>query len=155
MISKYKLKISGKNIDYFIHLLISKGIKILELAKYQDYFIIVVDLEDYKKIKKIKTSYKITVLRIYGVSHLKNIFNNYLSFIICFFICCILIFLTSCMIFDIEIITSSKTLTKQILEDLKVRGVYKYQFKVGYNRKNQIIKEILAEEKDTIEWLEI
>ena len=53
MISKYKLKISGKNIDYFIHLLISKGIKILELAKYQDYFIIVVDLEDYKKMDKL------------------------------------------------------------------------------------------------------
>lgn len=155
MISKYRLKITGKNIDYFIHLLISKDIKILELTKFKDFFIIVVDQEDYKKIKKIKTSYKISIVRIYGLTHLKKVIKTYLSFIISFFICCILLFLTSCLIFDIEIVTSSKTLTKEILEDLKVRGIYKYQFKVGFKRKEQIIKEILNEEKDTIEWLEI
>lgn len=155
MKSKYKLKISGKNNNYFLHLLISKGINIYSLDKKKGYFYLIVDKEDYQKIKKIKTSYKISVVKEYGLIYLKKIFINNLSFVISFLVCCSLFLFISNLILDIEVVTSDKHLKKIILEDLKVRGIYKYQLKSDYNKRSKITKEIIEEEKDKIEWLEI
>ena len=155
MRSKYKLKISGKNNDYFLHLLISKGINIYSLEKNKGYFFLIVDREDYKKIKKIKTSYKINIVKVYGLLYLKKIFIENLSFVISFLICSILLVLASNLILDIEVVTNDNHLKKVMLEDLKERGIYKYTFKSSFDRRSKVIKEIIEEEKDTIEWFEI
>lgn len=155
MISRIKLKITGKNLDYFLNLLISHKINIEVIEKTRKHLVIIVSDKDYKKLKKIKTSYKIRVIKVYGLLYIKYLLDNYYSFIICFFISLFLLILCSNLILDIEVVSSNKTLTKTILEDLKVRGISKYKFKSSYNRKNKIVEEILDEENDTIEWLEI
>lgn len=155
MISKIKLKVTGRNSDYFLNLLISKGINIEVSEKNRKNLIITVSEKDYKKIKEIKTSYKIRVVKVYGVLYIKHLINNYLSFIISFIICMGLLILCSNLIIDIDVVSSNNSLKKTILEDLKVRGISKYKFKVSYDRRTRIINEILEEENDTIEWLEI
>ena len=155
MISKITLKITGRNSDYFTNILISKNINFSVINKTRKELIITVSDRDYKKIKSIKTSYKIKVIRVYGLLYIKYLFKNYLSFIISFFICIMLVIITSNLILEIDINSNNTNLEKTILEDLKVRGISKYRFKVNYDKKRKIVNEILNEERDTIEWLEI
>lgn len=155
MISKIKLKITGRNSDYFLNTLISKNINFTVNDKNRKNLIITVGDREYKKIKEIKTSYKIKVIQVYGLLYIKHLFNNYLSFIISFFICIALLLLISNLTLDINVISSNNNLKKTILEDLKVRGVSKYRFKINYEKRVRIINEILEEENDSIEWLEI
>lgn len=155
MISKITLKITGRNSDYFLNTLISKSINFLVLDKTRKELVITVTDNDYKKIKNIKTSYKIKVIRVYGLLYIKYLIKNYFSFIISFFICIFFFILISNLVLEIDINSSNSNIKKIILEDLKVRGISKYRFKVGYSRRRVIVDQILKEERDTIEWLEI
>ncbi len=155
MISKIKLKITGKNPDYFLHVLINNGINIDSFEKNKKSMTFIVGDRDYQKIKKIKTSYKIRIVKVYGFLYIKYLFKTYFSFIVSFFICLLLLLISSNFVFKIDIISSNSRLKKIVLEDLKVRGIFKYSFKSSYTTRTKIIKEILEEENDTIEWLEI
>ena len=155
MKSKYKIKISGRNINYFLNTLISKGVFFELIDKDRKNLIILVDEGNYTIIKNIKTSYKISIINFYGFNHIKSIFKQYYSFIISFFICIILLVITSNFIFNIQINSNNEKLVKIIREDLKVRGVSKYKFKKNYKEREKIISEIVKEENNNIEWLEI
>ena len=56
---KYKVLISGKNPDYFLKKVISNKINIYDICKNYNELIIVVDKDGFKKLNKLKTSYKI------------------------------------------------------------------------------------------------
>lgn len=155
MRSKIKLSITGRNINYFLNLLINKNILIEVISKSRNKLVILTDIDNYEKIKKIKTSYKIRVINVYGLLYIKHLLKAYLFFIICFFISIGIIIFSSKLIFSIDVVSSNNNLNKTILEDLKVRGISKYKFKVSFNKKTSIINEILDEENDTIEWLEL
>ena len=71
MTSKYKVVIEGKNPDYFINELIKNNIYIYDLEKEYKKLIIVISLDDYNKLKKIKTSYKFYIIDSYGVVKFK------------------------------------------------------------------------------------
>ena len=153
--SRIKLKITGKNIEYFLNLLFVKNINLDVLSKDRNSMIIVVSSEDYNIIKTIKTTYKIKVLKVYGFLYIKYLLKTYSCFIISFFIFFLIIITISNLILNIDVISNNSSLKKSILEDLKVRGISKYRFKVGYYTKQKIINEILDEENDKIEWMEI
>ena len=153
--SRIKLKITGKNIEYFLNLLFVKNINLDVLSKDRNSMIIVVSSEDYNIIKTIKTTYKIKVLKVYGFLYIKYLLKTYSCFIISFFIFFLIIITISNLILNIDVISNNSSLKKSILEDLKVRGISKYRFKVDYYTKQKIINEILDEENDKIEWMEI
>lgn len=155
MKTKYRIRIKGKNCDYFLNLLIQKKISIYSFEKEDSNYILLIDQDDYKKVKKIKTSYQIDVLDIYGYSRLKSILRRHFTFVLSFLICFFLLIASSFFIFDISVLTSDSSLKKIILEDLKVRGVSRFQLQKSYSRRNQIIEEILEEEKNRIEWIEL
>ena len=155
MMNKYRISISGKNCDYFLNLLIQKNITIYSLKKDINNLIIDVSLEDYKKIKKIKTSYKIKVLDIYGYSHLINIIKNNWFFILSFFICLLLLIISSFFIYSVEVDSSNQYIRKMLLEDLKVRGISSFKIQKNYDYRQKVISEILEEERDYLEWLDI
>ena len=155
MINKYKIAIEGKNPDYFINELIKNSIYIYDLKKEYKKLIIVISLDDYNKLKKIKTSYKFYIIDSYGVIKIKYLCKKYLFFLICIFLgICLNIFLSK-LIFDVEVIHSDKYIRELVYNNLKEKGIYKYKFKVSYLEKEKIIKEILRKETDDIEWLEI
>lgn len=155
MINKYKIAIEGKNPDYFINELIKNSIYIYDLKKEYKKLIIVISLDDYNKLKKIKTSYKFYIIDSYGAIKIKYLCKKYLFFLICIFLgICLNIFLSK-LIFDVEVIHSDKYIREVVYNNLKEKGIYKYKFKVSYLEKEKIIKEILRKETDDIEWLEI
>lgn len=155
MISKYKVVIEGKNPDYFINELIKNNIYIYDLEKEYKKLIIVISLDDYNKLKKIKTSYKFYIIDSYGVVKFKYLVKKYLFFLICMFLgICLNIFLSK-LIFDVEVVHSNRYIREIVYNNLRERGIYKYRFKVNYLEKEKIIKEILKKESNDIEWLEI
>lgn len=153
--NRYILKITGKRLDTFILLLIRLKINFTKRKETKDYLIIEILEEDYNKLSKIKTTYKIEILKrkglIYFIHVLKVrklfIFISLLGFLF-------LIFLTN-ITFSINIIETDEEIRNIIKDDLNELGIKKYNFKVNYKQKEEIEKKILEKEKDILEWLEI
>ena len=77
MTNQVKIKIIGKNPNYFLKLLIYHNISLYSVEKGKDFIIIVVNYKDYNIIKEMKTSYKIQVLDRYGLPRVYYYFKNY------------------------------------------------------------------------------
>ena len=155
MTNKYKLLIVGKNPKRFLDNLISLKISLYDVKLTDKELTIVVDLDDYNKILKLKTSYKIKVIDYYGLVKYENILKKYNVFFICLIIGLVLIKILSSIVFDIDIEHPKSEIRELVLADLEEFGISKYHFKVSYDEKEKIIKKILHKETDRLEWLEI
>ena len=147
-----RIKITGKNPNYFLNELIKRNINIYNLSKSNNSLIIIVSYKDYLKILEIKTTYKIKVLRKYGVLRIKELIKRYFYYILFFIIGIIINIILSNMIFEVEIIHPSKEIVNLVKNDLKELGIEKYRFKKNIK---SIKEKILLKEKEKIEWLEI
>ena len=77
----------------FINYLIYNKIKYESLEKCNDYFLLIIDYEDYKKINR---RYKTKIVKYYGKRNIKNIVINNKYLLISFFISlCVLYLLTN------------------------------------------------------------
>lgn len=147
-----KIKITGKNPNYFLNELIKRNINIYHLSKSNKYLIVIISYKDYLKLLEMKTTYKIKVIKKYGINRITELIKRYLSYIIFFIIGVIINIVLSNMIFSIEIIHPSKEIVNLVKNDLKELGIEKYKFK---KNTNSIKERILQKEKDKIEWIEI
>ena len=153
--NRYKIKITGKSLGYFLDLLIRKKVNFYYLEQTKDFIIIIIDDNDYKQIKKIKTTNKITILNRYGLPKVFYILEKYKYLLGSFLVTLIGLIFLSNMIFEVEVVHTKEEIRNIIYEDLKKLGIEKYKFKKTYDKKEQIKKMILNEEKEKIEWLEI
>ena len=154
--NKYiRVKVSGKNSNYFINKLISKNILYSNLCIFSKYIEFDLDRENYYKLTDIKTSYDISIVSYLGIYKYLFFFIRYV-YIFLFIILgiCINIFLSR-MIFSIEVVHSNSKIRKLIYNDLEKFGIKKYSFKVSYSDKEKIVDKILSLEKNDIEWIEI
>ena len=135
MINRVKITITGKNPDYFLKELIKKNINIYDLNKNYKSITIIVDYSDYLKILELKTTYKIKLIKNYGISRIKEIIKRYLYFFIFSIIGIILSIILSNMIFKIEVIHPKKEIINLVENDLKEFGLKKYHFKINYKTK--------------------
>lgn len=155
MINKVKIKITGKNPNYFLNEIIKRNINIYHLEKDNKNLIIIIDYKDYLKLLKIKTTYKIKIIKKYGISRIKELIKRYLYYIIFFTIGIIINIILSNIIFEIEVISPKQEMIKLVEKDLKELGIQKYNFKVSRKNIKKIKEKILLKEKDKIEWIEI
>ena len=150
--NKIKIEIIGKNPDYFLKEIIKKKINIYDLEKNYKSIRLVINIDDYEIIKKIKTTYKIKVIEKYGVLKLYDYLRKYNLFLLLIIIGILINLLLSNIVFNIEVIHPNKKLVKIVYKDLNDLGLKKYHFKVN---KNKIKEKLLEKEKNRIEWLEI
>lgn len=151
----YDLLIIGKDVKRFINSLSKMHINLYSVKYIDKSVIIKVNKLDYLKIKKIKTIYKIEIVKYYGIAKFNYFINKYklfLSVLIVGFI--FFLFLTN-IIFSISVNTNNKELKEIILEELANNKISKYKFVVSFNKKEKIKKKILKKYHDRIEWLEI
>lgn len=153
--SKYKLKVTGKNPKNFIRFLHKLHIEMLSIQYNEDHCIILVDKENYEKICKMKTSYKIEVVNRYGFTKIKYLLKKYFLFCILLLVGYFLLLLLSNLIFEVEVIHSKQEIRKLVLEELEQQGISKLKWKVSFQKQEEIVDIILAEHKDKLEWLEI
>ena len=155
MNNHYRILIKGKNPSYFLSLLISMHISIYHKEESPTGLILEINEKDYQKITAIKTSYKIIVLNRYGFLKLQYLFSKYFVFLFGLIFFFIILFFLSHLIFSVEVIHSNYELRSIIYQDLKKFGIEKFNFKVSYEEKEEIVQKILKKETEKIEWLEI
>lgn len=153
--SKYQLCITGKNPDYFLQKVIGAGINIYDLRKAYKKLYIIVDEDGYEKICKFKTSYKIEIVGVSGLLKIKEVFNRYSFFILFFCLGIGLNIFLSKIIFKVEVVHSNSYIRELVYNELAENGIKKFNFKVSFDKKEEIVKKILSNNRDYLEWLEI
>ena len=153
--NKYKLQVTGFSYKYFLNTLIRNKIELYYIQEEKNKLIIIVNSDDYKKIKKMKTSCKIKVLNRFGLEKYKYLVYKYQYLLLFFLVGLALIVFLSNVIFSVEVVHSKEEIRDLIYQDLEQYGLRKYHFVFSYNQKEKIKKKILAKEKAKIEWLEI
>ena len=153
--SKYKIKITGKNPSYFIKELIKRKINIYDLKTTSREIFIIIDISDYTKIKEIKTSYKIEIIeRIGPVKYKYLIKKNYL-FCCAFLLAILLNIFLSNIIFEVKIVHTNKEIISLIRNDLNYYGLKKFTFVRSHQKIEKLVEKILQKEQNDIEWMEI
>ena len=153
--NRYILKITGKRIDTFIMLLVRFNICFRKIKSSKDYIIIEVLEEDYEKLKKIKTTYEIEILKRKGLIYFTHFIKIRKLFIVSILLGFIFLTFLTNIIFNVKVVLDDEELREIILTDLKEFGISKYKFKVSYKEKEKIESKILDKEKELLEWLEI
>ena len=127
-----RIKITGRNPEYFIKKLIDKGIKYNNLVISIKEIYLDVSVSDYKDILNIKTSYKIEIVSYLGIYKYIVFIINYWYIFIFFILSIFYIKFLSNIIFDVEVIHSNEKIRNIIYSDLKDMGISKYKFKVSF-----------------------
>ena len=154
--SKLNINIKGPSIERFIKRLKNNNIEILNIVYIsKDEINIKIYKADYDKLIKIKTIYEIEILDYYGVVKTKNnILNN--KFIIIFIVISfIFLYVTTSLIFEIDIVTNDSKMEKILLEELNELGIKKYNLKKNYIELQEIKNKLLSNYKEQLEWIEI
>ncbi len=151
-----KLNITGKNIERFIKRLISLDIELykIDYLKYNEINIII-NNNDYSKIKELKTIYEIKIIELYGFNKIKYIFKKYKYILSVLVISFLFIIFLSNIIFKVEIIHNDKNIRKIIREELVNNNIKPMSLIKSYKYISKVKKKILKKYKDKIEWLEI
>ena len=151
-----KVKVEGRNINNFIKRIIKDNVKIIKHIpiSYKE-AILIISYEDYLKLKKYKTIYKLRVISKYGKLKIKESLNKNKYLIICIIMGIILLYTLSNIVFNIDVIHSSKEIKNLVYKELKENGINKYIFKKSYEEIEKIEDKILENNKDKIEWIEI
>lgn len=154
--SNIKIRISGRNINNFIRRIINNNINIVRLIPrgYKEVDLII-DYNDLEKIEKYKTIYDVKIVRYYGKLHVIKFLKKNRFILLFLLIGSILIYFLSNMIFSIEVIHSNSEIIKLVTNELDKYGIKKYSFVKDYNTLEKIEKEILNDNKDSLEWMEI
>lgn len=153
--SYYIVKIYGKNINRFLKSMYKLEIRFINIIIDNNSLICKVDSNNYKKIKNIKTSYKIEVIKIYGINNIKNIIRSNILFIVFFAIGLLYLIFLSNIIFKVNIIHEDKEVREIINNELIKYNIKKYRFIKDYNYIQKIKNKIIDNNKDKIEWIEI
>lgn len=153
--NKYRISISGKNKAQFLKFLISRKIKLFDIVMNKDELRITVLEDDFIKIMKYKTTYKIKIINRFGIPKFKYLIQKYKYLIISSIFIIFVIILLSNIIFSVEVVHQNEEVRDLVLKDLNYYGLKKYNFKISYEKKEYIKNKILEKEKDKLEWIEI
>ena len=154
--SPVMIRVTGKNIDNFVHRVIRNKINIYKYIPISyNSANIVINYSDLEVLYKIRSIYDIKIVKYYSFNRIiRFIYKN--RFIFSFLIMGLtIIYILSNVIFSIDIISSNKKIVKLLEDELYYYGVRKYSFIKSYNKIEDIENKILNNNKDSLEWIEI
>ncbi len=151
-----KIKISGRNINGYLKRILLYKINIIKLIphSYKEIYLII-SYKDYLKLKDYRSIYTIEIISTYGIIYIKETIKKYLIIIICLFLGLSLNIFLSNIIFEVEVIHSNYDIINLLESELANYNIKKYTFRKSYSKIEQIIKNILNNNKDKFEWIEI
>lgn len=155
MKSYYKIAIKGKDTYTILNNILQSKINIYDAVLEKNTIILVLNYEDFLKLKKQNPLYKIEIISINGIKRYKSLFKFYKLFIIMMAISQLLIYVYSKMIFKINITSPSSNITNIIKEELKKNDITLFSVAKPFSKLKQLKDTIKNNNKDKIEWLEI
>lgn len=153
--SIYEVIISGKDVKRFVKTLYKRGINLLNISYVENNIYLKVDKENYEKLKDLKTIYEIKLIKLYGLAKYKYLLKHNLIFIISLCIGFFFLFLLSNTIFEVEVVHRKEEIRNLIYKELDRYNIEKYKLAVPFSHQEQIVKNILDNNKDKLEWMEI
>lgn len=148
------IRIEG-NTSRFLDKCINNHINILNVKYFDNYILITINKNDYKKIKKISYYVKLTKVKNTGLTFIKDVLVKYWYDFLMIILFIILIYLQSNIIISVDIKHENQTLkdnVKSILYSYKIKP-----FTIAKSNKelNEISNDILRNNRDTLDFIAI
>lgn len=153
--SIYEVKIEGKDVKRFIKTLYRRKIELINIVYDDNSLYIKLNKSNYEKLLELKTIYEIKLTKLYGIAKYKYLIKKNMMFLISLLFGLILLFSLSNIIFDVEVVHRKKEIRNLIYKELKRYNIEKYNLVLPFSNQEEIVKNILENNKDKLEWMEI
>ena len=142
--------------DRFLRKLISSNIYFYDV-KYidKDKLLVKINLEDYKRVKRLGFFSKIKVVKYEGYVGIKKHFKNNLYFYLMAIFCFILMDIITSFIVSVEVIHENSRIRNLVTSELYDSGVKRFSLRKDFDQVEDIKNKILDNNKNTLEWLSI
>lgn len=155
MINYFWVEIKGKNVKRLLSKIFKLKINISNIKYEKNSVLLKVSYEDYKKIKQIKTTYQINIIKTCGKKKLLEDLTKYKVSIITFIISVFFVIFLSNFILFINIETENTKMRNLISDELKNNNLTIFSLKKDYNDLQEITSNIKNNNLDKIEWIEL
>ena len=148
------LEVSNE-LNRFIKKCIDNNINLYNITYKKDKIIVLIDVKDYLKIKRLNYYSKIRVVKYDGLLNIKKIIKDNMFYISVIFLSFIWMNLLTNYIVDIEIIHSNSGIRRLLKEELDKNNVKRFSLAYSFEELDNITKKILADNKNNLEWVSI
>lgn len=148
------LEVSNE-INRFIKKCIDNNINLYNISYVKDKMVVLIDVKDYLKIKRLNYYSKIRVVKYDGLLNIKKIIKDNMFYISVVFLSFIWMNLLTNYIVDIEIIHSNSGIRRLLKEELDKNNVKRFSLAYSFEELDNITKKILADNKNNLEWVSI
>lgn len=155
MINYFWVSIKGKNPKKLLGTFIKQKINMEQIKYSKDEILVKVSYEDYKKIKGIRTSYKVDIVKTSGKNRLWQLYQKNKVSLLVFVISVFFIIFMSNLILFINIESDNSKLKKDIIEELISNGITLYTPKKSYQKLKEVGTKIKNNNLNDIEWIEL
>ena len=150
------VSVIGKNVNNYIKWLIKKKINVIKLKIIKhDEVNILVDYRYLNVLSEYSKTYKVRIIKRYGYLRILDTFKKNAIIIICFIMAIGFLYFLSGYIFMVDIIYNDYDVTNNLKKELAEYGIKQFARKKNYDYLVSVKEKILANNKDTLEWLEI
>ena len=155
MINYFWVSIKGKNPKKLLGTFIKQKINMEQIKYNKDEILVKVSYEDYKKIKGIRTSYKVDIVKTSGKNRLWQLYQKNKVSLLVFVISVFFIIFMSNLILFINIESDNSKLKKDIIEELISNGITLYTPKKSYQKLKEVGTKIKNNNLNEIEWISL
>ncbi|MGN1380284.1 MAG: sporulation protein YqfD [Bacilli bacterium] len=148
------LEVSNE-LNRFIKKCIDNNINLYNISYKKDKIIVLIDVKDYLKIKRLNYYSKIRVVKYDGLLNIKKIIKDNMFYILVIFLSFIWMNLLTNYIVDIKIIHSNSGIRRLLKEELDKNNIKKFSLAYSFEELDNITKKILADNKNNLEWVSI
>ena len=148
------LEVSNE-LNRFIKKCIDNNINLYNISYVKDKMVVLIDVKDYLKIKRLNYYSKIRVVKYDGLLNIKKIIKDNMFYISVIFLSFIWMNLLTNYIVDIEIIHSNSGIRRLLKEELDKNNVKGFSLAYSFEELDNITKKILADNKNNLEWVSI
>ena len=148
------LEVSNE-LNRFIKKCIDNNINLYNISYKKDKIIVLIDVKDYLKIKRLNYYSKIRVVKYDGLLNIKKIIKDNMFYILVIFLSFIWMNLLTNYIVDIKIIHSNSGIRRLLKEELDKNNVKRFSLAYSFEELDNITKKILADNKNNLEWVSI
>ena len=148
------LEVSNE-LNRFIKKCIDNNINLYNISYVKDKMVVLIDVKDYLKIKRLNYYSKIRVVKYDGLLNIKKIIKDNMFYISVIFLSFIWMNLLTNYIVDIKIIHSNNGIRRLLKEELDKNNVKRFSLAYSFEELDNITKKILADNKNNLEWISI
>ena len=148
------LEVSNE-LNRFIKKCIDNNINLYNISYVKDKMVVLIDVKDYLKIKRLNYYSKIRVVKYDGLLNIKKIIKDNMFYISVIFLSFIWMNLLTNYIVDIKIIHSNSGIRRLLKEELDKNNVKRFSLAYSFEELDNITKKILTDNKNNLEWVSI